>query len=102
MDGDRLHGTAVSAFASHSLTPLMVLMSLDNRSQLLAGSPGSSKDGDAQGCPEGQQTQHRAPQNRPLSGHGGSARRRRRRCMRGCRAAFGARGRSTARVLRGG
>jgi flavin reductase (DIM6/NTAB) family NADH-FMN oxidoreductase RutF len=36
LDGDRPHGTTVSAFASHSLTPPMVLVSLDNRSQLLA------------------------------------------------------------------
>lgn len=36
MDGRRLHGTTVSAFASVSLTPPMVLVSLDNQSQLLA------------------------------------------------------------------
>lgn len=36
MDGERPHGTTVSAFASLSLTPPMVLVSLDNRSQLLA------------------------------------------------------------------
>ncbi|MET7844127.1 flavin reductase family protein [Streptomyces sp. NPDC005356] len=36
MDGHRPHGTTVSAFASLSLTPPMVLVSLDNRSQLLA------------------------------------------------------------------
>ncbi|MFE4060228.1 flavin reductase family protein [Streptomyces sp. NPDC059096] len=36
MDGPRPHGTTVSAFASLSLTPPMVLVSLDNRSQLLA------------------------------------------------------------------
>ncbi|MFC9425720.1 flavin reductase family protein [Streptomyces sp. NPDC056987] len=35
MDGPRPHGTTVSAFASLSLTPPMVLVSLDNRSQLL-------------------------------------------------------------------
>ncbi|WP_329568415.1 flavin reductase family protein [Streptomyces sp. NBC_01361] len=35
MDGHRPHGTTVSAFASLSLTPPMVLTSLDNRSQLL-------------------------------------------------------------------
>lgn len=35
-DGTRPHGTTVSAFASLSLTPPMVLVSLDNRSQLLA------------------------------------------------------------------
>lgn len=35
-DGPRPHGTTVSAFASLSLTPPMVLVSLDNRSQLLA------------------------------------------------------------------
>ncbi|MBE4733351.1 flavin reductase family protein [Streptomyces caniscabiei] len=36
MDGHRPHGTTVSAFASLSLTPPMVLVSLDNRSRLLA------------------------------------------------------------------
>ncbi|WP_217211494.1 flavin reductase family protein [Streptomyces sp. AC550_RSS872] len=36
MDGSRPHGTTVSAFVSLSLTPPMVLVSLDNRSQLLA------------------------------------------------------------------
>ncbi|MGY0063628.1 flavin reductase family protein [Streptomyces sp. LZ34] len=36
MDGRRPHGTTVSAFASLSLTPPMVLVSLDNRSDLLA------------------------------------------------------------------
>ena len=36
MDGERPHGTTVSAFASLSLTPPMVLVSLDNRSRLLA------------------------------------------------------------------
>lgn len=36
MDSERPHGTTVSAFASLSLTPPMVLVSLDNRSQLLA------------------------------------------------------------------
>ncbi|MGW0928950.1 flavin reductase family protein [Streptomyces sp. NPDC002644] len=36
MDSQRPHGTTVSAFASLSLTPPMVLVSLDNRSQLLA------------------------------------------------------------------
>ncbi|MFD5162159.1 flavin reductase family protein [Streptomyces hawaiiensis] len=36
MDGPRPHGTTVSAFASLSLTPPMMLVSLDNRSQLLA------------------------------------------------------------------
>jgi flavin reductase (DIM6/NTAB) family NADH-FMN oxidoreductase RutF len=36
MDGQRPHGTTVSAFASLSLTPPMVLVSLDNHSQLLA------------------------------------------------------------------
>ncbi|MFF2375110.1 flavin reductase family protein [Streptomyces xiamenensis] len=35
-DGPRPHGTTVSAFASLSLTPPMVLVSLDNRSRLLA------------------------------------------------------------------
>ncbi|MEV7872678.1 flavin reductase family protein [Streptomyces sp. NPDC088124] len=35
-EGPRPHGTTVSAFASLSLTPPMVLVSLDNRSQLLA------------------------------------------------------------------
>ncbi len=36
MDGPCPHGTTVSAFASLSLTPPMVLVSLDNRSRLLA------------------------------------------------------------------
>ncbi|MFH9821152.1 flavin reductase family protein [Streptomyces sp. NPDC017230] len=36
MDGTRPHGTTVSAFASLSLTPPMVLVSLDRRSHLLA------------------------------------------------------------------
>ncbi|WP_416966730.1 flavin reductase family protein [Streptomyces sp. 4F14] len=36
MDGPRPHGTTVSAFTSLSLTPPMVLVSLDNRSRLLA------------------------------------------------------------------
>ncbi|MEU6225504.1 flavin reductase family protein [Streptomyces sp. NPDC047042] len=36
MDGERPHGTTVSAFASLSLTPPMILVSLDNRSRLLA------------------------------------------------------------------
>ncbi|MEU1276208.1 flavin reductase family protein [Streptomyces sp. NPDC005799] len=36
MDGPRPHGTTVSAFASLSLTPPMVLVSLDNGSHLLA------------------------------------------------------------------
>ncbi|MEV7864401.1 flavin reductase family protein [Streptomyces hirsutus] len=36
MDGRRPHGTTVSAFASLSLAPPMVLVSLDNRSHLLA------------------------------------------------------------------
>ncbi|MDX3458195.1 flavin reductase family protein [Streptomyces sp. ME02-8801-2C] len=36
MDGERPHGSTVSAFASLSLTPPMVLVSLDKRSQLLA------------------------------------------------------------------
>ncbi|MET9014940.1 flavin reductase family protein [Streptomyces olivaceoviridis] len=36
MDGPRPHGTTVSAFASLSLTPPMVMVSLDNRSRLLA------------------------------------------------------------------
>jgi flavin reductase (DIM6/NTAB) family NADH-FMN oxidoreductase RutF len=35
MDGERPHGSTVSAFTSLSLTPPMVLVSLDNRSQLL-------------------------------------------------------------------
>ncbi|MGX1675375.1 flavin reductase family protein [Streptomyces sp. NPDC055400] len=36
LDGHRPHGTTVSAFASLSLTPPMVLVSLANESQLLA------------------------------------------------------------------
>ncbi|GAB88514.1 putative oxidoreductase [Gordonia rhizosphera NBRC 16068] len=36
MDGARPHGTTVSAFASLSMTPPMVLVSLDRRSDLLA------------------------------------------------------------------
>ncbi|MFC9624014.1 flavin reductase family protein [Streptomyces sp. NPDC056930] len=36
MDGKRPHGTTVSAFASLSLAPPMVLVSLDKRSKLLA------------------------------------------------------------------
>ncbi|MFD4029184.1 flavin reductase family protein [Streptomyces sp. NPDC058637] len=36
LDGDRPHGTTVSAFTSLSLTPPMVLVSLDERSHLLA------------------------------------------------------------------
>ncbi|MFF2313023.1 flavin reductase family protein [Streptomyces albidoflavus] len=36
LDGSRPHGTTVSAFASLSLTPPMVLVSLDQRSHLLA------------------------------------------------------------------
>lgn len=36
LDGSRPHGTTVSAFASLSLTPPMVLVSLDERSHLLA------------------------------------------------------------------
>ncbi|RBM21523.1 flavin reductase [Prauserella sp. PE36] len=36
MDGDRPHGTTVSAFASLSLEPPMVLAALDRRSELLA------------------------------------------------------------------
>ncbi|CAM5633506.1 Flavin reductase family protein OS=Streptomyces rochei OX=1928 GN=G3I25_12220 PE=4 SV=1 [Streptomyces rochei] len=36
LDGGRPHGTTVSAFASLSLTPPMVLVSLDERSRLLA------------------------------------------------------------------
>ncbi|MDT0612269.1 flavin reductase family protein [Streptomyces lancefieldiae] len=36
LDGGRPHGTTVSAFASLSLTPPMVLVSLDERSCLLA------------------------------------------------------------------
>ena len=36
MDGGRPHGTTVSAFASLSMTPPMVLVSLDRRSDLLA------------------------------------------------------------------
>lgn len=36
MDGDRPHGTTVSAFASLSMTPPMVLVSLDRGSDLLA------------------------------------------------------------------
>lgn len=35
MDGDRPHGTTVSAFASLSMTPPMVLVSLDRGSDLL-------------------------------------------------------------------
>jgi flavin reductase (DIM6/NTAB) family NADH-FMN oxidoreductase RutF len=35
MDGDRPHGTTVSAFASLSLAPPMLLVSLDRRSDLL-------------------------------------------------------------------
>ncbi|MFE7835097.1 flavin reductase family protein [Streptomyces sp. NPDC057474] len=35
MDGERPHGTTVSAFASLSMTPPMVLVSLDNGSDLL-------------------------------------------------------------------
>ncbi|MGW3150308.1 flavin reductase family protein [Streptomyces sp. NPDC001177] len=35
MDGDRPHGTTVSAFASLSLVPPMVLVSLDRQSDLL-------------------------------------------------------------------
>ncbi|UMP03424.1 flavin reductase family protein [Amycolatopsis sp. EV170708-02-1] len=35
MDGDRPHGTTVSAFASLSLEPPMVLVALDQRSDLL-------------------------------------------------------------------
>ncbi|MFF8502049.1 flavin reductase family protein [Streptomyces anulatus] len=36
LDGDRPHGTTVSAYMSLSLTPPMVLVSLDERSHLLA------------------------------------------------------------------
>lgn len=36
MDGERPHGTTVSAFTSLSLPPPMVLVSLDNRSHMLA------------------------------------------------------------------
>ncbi|RZB16065.1 flavin reductase [Streptomyces sp. F001] len=36
MNGRRPHGTTVSAFASLSLTPPMVMVSLDTRSHLLA------------------------------------------------------------------
>ncbi|MDI2030496.1 flavin reductase family protein [Saccharopolyspora sp. TS4A08] len=36
MDGDRPHGTTVSAFASLSLNPPMVLVALDRASELLA------------------------------------------------------------------
>ncbi|NEC33894.1 flavin reductase family protein [Streptomyces rubrogriseus] len=36
MEGSRPHGTTVSAFASLSMTPPMVLVSLDQRSRLLA------------------------------------------------------------------
>lgn len=36
VDGDRPHGTTVSAFASLSMNPPMVLVSLDRTSQLLA------------------------------------------------------------------
>ena len=36
LDGDRPHGTTVSAFASLSMTPPMVLVSLDRGSDLLA------------------------------------------------------------------
>jgi flavin reductase (DIM6/NTAB) family NADH-FMN oxidoreductase RutF len=35
MDGDRPHGTTVSAFASLSMTPPMVLVALDRESDLL-------------------------------------------------------------------
>ena len=35
MDGDRPHGTTVSAFTSLSLVPPMILLSLDRRSDLL-------------------------------------------------------------------
>ncbi|MGW4028591.1 flavin reductase family protein [Streptomyces sp. NPDC004838] len=35
MDGDRPHGTTVSAFTSLSLSPPMILVSLDQRSDLL-------------------------------------------------------------------
>ena len=35
-DGERPHGTTVSAFSSLSLTPPMVLVALDEKSQLLA------------------------------------------------------------------
>lgn len=36
LDGDRPHGTTVSAFASLSLQPPMVMIALDERSDLLA------------------------------------------------------------------
>ncbi|MEV7302351.1 flavin reductase family protein [Streptomyces clavifer] len=45
LDGSRPHGTTVSAFTSLSLTPPMVLVSLDERSQLLAVIRGSGRFG---------------------------------------------------------
>lgn len=36
LDGDRPHGTTVSAFASLSMEPPMVLVALDRKSDLLA------------------------------------------------------------------
>lgn len=36
MDGERPHGTTISAFASLSMTPPMVLLALDRESELLA------------------------------------------------------------------
>ncbi|UUU37330.1 flavin reductase family protein [Streptomyces sp. CA-210063] len=47
LDVRRPHGTTVSAFASPSLTPPRVLVSLDNRSPLLAH-PGRLRHGTAQ------------------------------------------------------
>lgn len=45
MDGTRPHGTTVSAVASHSLTSPMVLVSLDNGSELLALVRGTGRFG---------------------------------------------------------
>jgi flavin reductase (DIM6/NTAB) family NADH-FMN oxidoreductase RutF len=44
-DGDRPHGTTVSAFSSLSLTPPMVLVALDEKSDLLAMLRSSSRFG---------------------------------------------------------